>query len=347
MEHVIVYLYDESGAPIGMQYRTSEYAWREFDNYFFEKNLFGDIVAIYNEAGNKIGSYKYDAWGACTMSVESTASTLEKKVVRTLNPFRYRGYYFDTETGFYYLQSRYYNPQWGRFLNADGYINANGDLIGFNMYAYCSNNPVMYTDPTGESAILTAILIGCAIGAVIGGVIGGTVAYNSAKDSGAEGAELILDTAVGVSRGITIGLIAGGIIGASWGVLGVYGAGSVAGTAVLSTVPTIFGRGLEVMDLQYRKSRNENKGLSVSANDCLNAMFFNAGQIIGIGSCFKASTMILRCHFSSNYLSTLGTSNTLGPGSYLLTTIELLRICESFESRDPLERASERGYILQ
>lgn len=66
VEYVIVYLYDESGAPIGMQYRTSEYAWREFDNYYFEKNLFGDVVAIYNETGTKIGSYKYDAWGACT-----------------------------------------------------------------------------------------------------------------------------------------------------------------------------------------------------------------------------------------------------------------------------------------
>ena len=151
VEYYIVYLYDESGAPIGMQYRTSNYAWAEFDNFYFEKNLFGDVVAIYNETGTKIGSYKYDAWGACTVSVESTASTLEKKVVRTLNPFRYRGYYFDTETGFYYLQSRYYNPQWGRFLNADGYINANGDLIGFNMYAYCNNNPVMYVDPTGET----------------------------------------------------------------------------------------------------------------------------------------------------------------------------------------------------
>ena len=153
VEYFIVYLYDESGAPIGMQYRTSAYAWGVFDNFFFEKNLFGDIVAIYNEAGNKIGSYKYDAWGACAVSVESTASTLEKKVVRYYNPFRYRGYYYDTDTGFYYLQSRYYNPQWGRFLNADGYINANGDLIGFNMYAYCSNNPVMYVDYSGEDAI--------------------------------------------------------------------------------------------------------------------------------------------------------------------------------------------------
>ena len=149
VEHVIVYLYDESGAPIGMQYRTSNYTWGEFDNYYFEKNLFGDVVAIYNESGTKIGSYKYDAWGVCNASVEPAASTFEKKVVRTLNPFRYRGYYYDTDTQFYYLQSRYYDPVTGRFLNADGYINANGDIIGYNMYAYCSNNPVMRYDPTG------------------------------------------------------------------------------------------------------------------------------------------------------------------------------------------------------
>ena len=66
------------------------------------------------------------------------------------NPFLYRGYYYDRETGFYYLRSRYYDPVIGRFLNADIHINANGDLIGYNMYAYCSNNPVMNVDPSGE-----------------------------------------------------------------------------------------------------------------------------------------------------------------------------------------------------
>lgn len=69
----------------------------------------------------------------------------------TVNPFRYRGYYYDAETGMYYLQSRYYNPQTGRFLNADGYINANGDILGYNLFTYCGNNPVMGCDPTGNS----------------------------------------------------------------------------------------------------------------------------------------------------------------------------------------------------
>ena len=84
-----------------------------------------------------------------------------------LNPFRYRGYYYDVETGYYYLQTRYYNPEWGRFLNADGYINANGDILGYNMFAYCSNNPVNRTDPAGQSwivaLIVTAVAVVCTV----------------------------------------------------------------------------------------------------------------------------------------------------------------------------------------
>ena len=80
-------------------------------------------------------------------------ATIQKQIVRTLNPFRYRGYYYDTDTGLYYLQSRYYNPQWGRFLNADGYVSTGTGMIGFNMYAYCNNNPVMGYDPNGNMII--------------------------------------------------------------------------------------------------------------------------------------------------------------------------------------------------
>jgi RHS repeat-associated protein len=108
---------------------------------------------VYNSSGEKVGSYTYDAWGNCTVSVVSGNTTLENNIVRTINPFRYRGYYYDTETGLYYLQSRYYNPEWGRFLNADGYVNANGDLVGYNLYVYCSNNPISYVDYSGEDAI--------------------------------------------------------------------------------------------------------------------------------------------------------------------------------------------------
>ena len=84
----------------------------------------------------------------------------ERNIVWTYNPFRYRGYYYDTETGLYYLQSRYYNPQWGRFLNADGYVSTGQGLLGYNMYAYCNKNPIMYTDPAGEWPWLIAIIVG-------------------------------------------------------------------------------------------------------------------------------------------------------------------------------------------
>jgi RHS repeat-associated protein len=98
--------------------------------------------------------------------------------VGTINPIRYRSYYYDTETGFYYLQSRYYDPAIRRFINADGYINANGDILGFNMYAYCSNNPVMYVDYSGEIAVTTLILIGSIVAGVLSaGYIAGTSYY--------------------------------------------------------------------------------------------------------------------------------------------------------------------------
>ena len=86
---------------------------------FFEKNLQGDIVAVYNSNGKKICTYTYDAWGNCTTTRASGITSLESQIASSYNPFRYRGYYYDTQTGFYYLQSRYYNPEWGRFLNAD------------------------------------------------------------------------------------------------------------------------------------------------------------------------------------------------------------------------------------
>ncbi len=159
--HLLIYLYDESGAPIGLQYRNSTYDKYVFDTYYFEKNLQGDVVAVYDAEGNRIGGYTYDAWGNFTVSCESTATTAEKWIVRNANPFRYRGYYYDADTGLYYLQTRYYDPQSGRFINTDGYINANGNIIGFNMYAYCSNNPIAYCDCNGMCAHTNTEAIHC------------------------------------------------------------------------------------------------------------------------------------------------------------------------------------------
>ena len=136
------------------------------------------------------------------------------------NPFRYRGYYYDTETGLYYLNSRYYDPDTGRFINADGYLNANGDLIGFNMYAYCSNNPIMYTDPSGESISILAVFAGIAIGTLIGAIAGGVTAEVTGGDfwAGAAGGALsgfisTVETAFAITTGGFGGLVIAGVAG--------------------------------------------------------------------------------------------------------------------------------------
>ncbi len=122
--------------------------------YYFLKNLQGDVIAITNQRGETVARYTYDAWGACTVSYDATATPADEDAVAiniaTVNPFRYRSYYFDTETGLYYLQSRYYNPKIGRFLNGDVYASTGQGVIGFNMFSYCNNNPVNGVDATGD-----------------------------------------------------------------------------------------------------------------------------------------------------------------------------------------------------
>ena len=133
--------------PIGMHYRTSSYSSGKWDVYWFERNLHGDVVAIYNNSNTKLASYLYDAWGNHTVTYHNGGGSLTAIVN---NPIRYRGYYYDIDLGLYYLQTRYYDSNIGRFINADGVISgANGSLHGFNLYAYCFNNPVLLTDSSG------------------------------------------------------------------------------------------------------------------------------------------------------------------------------------------------------
>lgn len=130
----IRYTLDESNSVIG--FTTGG------QNYYFAKNLQGDVLAVYNATTNELAAeYTYDSWGNILTATGSLAE---------INPFRYRGYYYDEETNFYYLQSRYYNPEIGRFINADAYISTGQGLIGYNMFAYCNNNPINYYDSTGR-----------------------------------------------------------------------------------------------------------------------------------------------------------------------------------------------------
>ena len=128
------FLYDETGSVIGFRYNGGI--------YIFTKNLQGDIISVVNAfSGETAASYVYDSWG----KVVSATGTLAE-----VNPIRYRGYYYDTETGLYYVSSRYYDPEIGRFINADGIIFTG--IKSSNMYAYCTNDPIGKQDSGGFSA---------------------------------------------------------------------------------------------------------------------------------------------------------------------------------------------------
>ena len=131
------FFYDAQNRPAVVVYNGVPYA--------YVKSLQGDIVAILDENGNMVVSYGYDAWGAPLWCTGELAETLGK-----VQPFRYRGYVFDEETGLYYLRSRYYNPGWGRFVNADVLIGA-GKLLSHNFFAYCANAPVSFSDKHGQT----------------------------------------------------------------------------------------------------------------------------------------------------------------------------------------------------
>lgn len=141
------FVYDESNQPVGCV-ANGEAA------YAFVRNLQGDIIAVVDQDGETLVEYSYDPWGKVTSTRNGENLTqLESSVIAVMCPFAYRGYNYDFTTGLYYLQSRYYNPEWGRFLNCDDtniLLATKGETLGANLFAYCNNNPVNYIDKTGK-----------------------------------------------------------------------------------------------------------------------------------------------------------------------------------------------------
>ena len=144
-------------------------------DYIYRKNALGDIDGIFDTDMNLIGEYVYDAWGNCT--IEATgADNIE---IMETNPFRYRGYYWDKELNLYYLQTRYYDPQTGRFINADGIeyaLEQYKNINALNLYSYCNNNPIMGIDPEGTKSkfwgwLLTAFVAVVATAAIVVGTV--------------------------------------------------------------------------------------------------------------------------------------------------------------------------------
>lgn len=142
------FFYDAQGKPGMVTYNDVD--------YFYVYNLQGDVVALIDADGTQVVEYVYDAWGYPISKTGSLAAT-----IGTLNPFRYRGYVYDEETGLYYLQSRYYNPGWKRFVNGDSTISYGG-LLGENVFEYCANSPQNNIDENGgwwQGAIHRAVQV--------------------------------------------------------------------------------------------------------------------------------------------------------------------------------------------
>ena len=134
------FTYDAGGAPLTITVGGV--------TFYYVTNIQGDVVGVLSPSGEEVVHYRYDAWGNILSTEGAMASTLGE-----INPLRYRGYVYDQETELYYLQSRYYDPNVGRFINADSLMNTGQGLLGYNMFAYCLNNPVKYVDVTGYSAV--------------------------------------------------------------------------------------------------------------------------------------------------------------------------------------------------
>ncbi len=138
--YTLDFRYDAQGAPYSLIVTTQGVS----QTYYYITNLQGDVMYIVDESGDEVASYDYDPYGKL---LHTTGDMAE------VNPIRYRGYYYDNDTDFYYLQSRYYDPAVCRFINHDNYAATGQGLVGYNMFAYCNNNPITYADPSGHRPI--------------------------------------------------------------------------------------------------------------------------------------------------------------------------------------------------
>ena len=187
--YALYFHYDSSGEVIGFT-RTANGTDTE---YFYVKNLQGDILKVITATGTEVAAYTYNAWGKLLTSSGDLAD---------VNPLRYRGYYYDVETGLYYLQSRYYDPETCRFINPDAFATTDADgVLSANMFAYCENNPIRNTDYVGAIGIDTLISAG------IGAATGAITSLISGIAAGDTGTKLLTDVAIGAAAGAFSGPI--------------------------------------------------------------------------------------------------------------------------------------------
>lgn len=184
-EETLIFQYDSTGRREGFIWYTGIV---KNGAYYYLYNAQSDVIGIVGSDLISVVSYEYDSWGKL-LNVSGTKA----RTVGQLNPFRYRGYYYDTETGLYYLESRYYDPEVGRFINADNVslvVASPMALINKNLYAYCDNNPIIRVDSSGEFWFTIA-------GAAVGAVLGATSKMTSNLITGNEVFDGVIGAAVG------------------------------------------------------------------------------------------------------------------------------------------------------
>ena len=249
--------YDANGKVVAVNYNGNY--------YYYLRNAQSDIVKLIDKTGATVVEYRYDSWGKLLSTSGSLASTLGKN-----NPFRYRGYVYDEETGFYYLQSRYYNPEVGRFISSDVLLSTGQGVLGHNAYAYCGNNPIVREDTQGNLLGLIAAAVGAVTGAVVGAVTGAVTGAITALASGSDFGETVV---AGIASGAAAGAITGAAVGIASDVVSVgIAATIVIGGGVLSGVAS------ELVDAKISKRH------STVADFVISGLIGGVGSLIGYGA---------------------------------------------------------------
>ena len=152
-DEIFDYSYDANGSIRMLKHRATESATPTY--YYYALNSRNDVVGLYNSSGAVCAKYTYDPWGNIISITDGEGNDISNTTgISVTQPFRYRSYYYDTDSGFYYLQSRYYDPVTHRFVNADTvYVSTGTGVLGFNMFAYCDNNPINFGDHSGNACV--------------------------------------------------------------------------------------------------------------------------------------------------------------------------------------------------
>ena len=235
--NVLDFFYDANGTPYALKYNGSI--------FYYITNLQGDVIQIVDTNGNTVANYEYDPYG----KVISTTGTMAE-----VNPVRYRSYYYDNETELYYLQSRYYDPAVGRFINADSLVSTDLAVLAQNMYAYCENNPVNGEDQNGKfvlSAILakTAVVVGKA---ALGASVNVLTTFVAAKVTGQsyswqDAGVAALSGALGT--GNTPLKIAAGVVSGTYSAYMAYKNGASIGGAIMTGAVSAYGTTASVANI--------------------------------------------------------------------------------------------------